>query len=56
VLSLLVKKMPYVIRHVRESLDNAVTINNIDPSDPECELKLDFRWVIMMMTLVTLVG
>jgi hypothetical protein len=42
-LTLLVRKIPDVMRYLVERLDAAVTIHDHDPGDPDCEVRLDFR-------------
>ena len=43
-LSVLVRKIPDVVRFLIERLDAAVTVHDHDPGDPDCEIRLDFRY------------
>lgn len=43
-LNLLVRKIPDVFRYLVDRLDAAVTIHDHDPADPDCEIRLDFRY------------
>jgi hypothetical protein len=42
-LSLLVRKIPDVMKFLTERLDAAVTVHDHEPGDPDCEIRLDFR-------------
>ncbi|CAL8091609.1 unnamed protein product [Orchesella dallaii] len=45
-LSLLVRRIPDVMRYLVDRLDSAVTIHDHDPGDPDCEVRLDFRAIV----------
>lgn len=45
-LSLLVRRIPDVMRYLVDRLDSAVTIHDHDPADPDCEIRLDFRAIV----------
>jgi hypothetical protein len=46
-LTLLVRKIPDVMRFLVDRLDSAVTVHDHDPGDPDCEIRLDFRYSLI---------
>jgi len=50
-LTLLVRKIPDVMRFLVDRLDTAVTIHDHDPGDPDCEIRLDFRLQLILSTI-----
>ena len=48
-LSMIVRKIPNVLPKFEDMLDHAITLAEHDINDVDCELKLDFRFVCVIV-------
>ena len=48
---MIVRKIPNVLPKFEDMLDHAITLAEHDINDVDCELKLDFRFVLFLPAL-----